>query len=350
MISPLPGKVPTSNTAERFLFPARLSYHAPSRHCLHTVWDRTYDRTTITRCKRSRRIWFDKEAREAAGLCVSLFPGSEITNLTRPTNTPSGDCDVVSFEVAGQPFMAISAGPLFKFNPSISFHIKCSTTQEVDAIWERLSPGGKVLMPLDTYPFSERFGWLEDKYGLSWQVIYVGSASVLQKCTPALMFVGHVCGKAEEAINFYTSVFKNVPDGGKAGATKADVVARYGKGEEPDKEGTVRFAHFSLLGQEFAAMDSAHEHKFAFNEAICFLVPCDTQEEIDYLWEKLPADPKAEQCGCLKDKYGLSWQIRPAVMQELLGGSDRARIDRVTQAFLKMKKFDLAAIKRAAAG
>jgi predicted 3-demethylubiquinone-9 3-methyltransferase (glyoxalase superfamily) len=104
--------------------------------------------------------------------------------------------------------MAISAGPLFKFNPSVSFHIKCSTTQEVDAIWERLSPGGKVLMPLDTYPFSERYGWLEDKYGLSWQVIDAGSAPVLQKFTPALMFVGHVCGKAEEAISFYASVFK----------------------------------------------------------------------------------------------------------------------------------------------
>ena len=116
-------------------------------------------------------LWFDREAREAAELYVSLLPGSKITNVTTLTNTPSGDCDVVSFELAGQPFMAISAGPLFKFNPSVSFHIKCSSTQEVDAIWERLSPGGMVLMPLDTYPFSERYGWLEDKYGLSWQVV-----------------------------------------------------------------------------------------------------------------------------------------------------------------------------------
>ena len=80
------------------------------------------------------------------------------------------------------------------------------------------------------------------------------------------------------------------------------------------------------------------------------LVPCDTQEEIDYFWEKLSADPKAEQCGWLKDKYGLSWQIAPTVMQEFLDSSDRARIDRVTQAFLKMKKFDIAALERAAAG
>lgn len=295
-------------------------------------------------------LWFDKQAREAAEFYVSLFPGSKITNVTALSGTPSGDCDVVSFELAGQPFTAISAGPFFKFNPSVSFHIKCSTKEEVDAIWEQLSPGGKVLMPLDKYPFSARYGWLEDRYGLSWQVIHVSASSIAQKFTPILMFVGGVCGKAEEALNFYVSVFKNAPDRARAGETKAEILARYGKGEEPDKEGTVRYAHFSLLGQEFGAMDSAREHKFAFNEAISFIVPCDKQEEIDYFWGKLSADPKAEQCGWLKDKYGLSWQITPAVMKELLAGNDKKRMERVTQAFLKMKKFDIAELKRAAAG
>jgi predicted 3-demethylubiquinone-9 3-methyltransferase (glyoxalase superfamily) len=295
-------------------------------------------------------LWFDKQAREAAEFYISLFPGSKITNVTTLSGTPSGDCDIVSFELAGLPFMAISAGPLFKFNPSVSFHIRCGTKEEVDAIWEQLSPGGTVLMPLDTYPFSARYGWLADKYGLSWQVIYAGETPIHQKLAPVLMFVGNVCDKAEEAINFYVSVFKSAPDDARIGETKADVLGRYGKGEEPDKEGTVRYAHFSLLGQELGAMDSAHEHKFAFNEAISFIVPCDTQEEIDYFWEKLSADPKAGQCGWLKDKYGLSWQITPAVMQELLGGNDQKSIDRVTQAFLKMKKFDIAALKRAATG
>jgi predicted 3-demethylubiquinone-9 3-methyltransferase (glyoxalase superfamily) len=295
-------------------------------------------------------LWYDKQAREAAEFYVSLFPGSKVTNVTTLTDTPSGDCDVVSFELAGQPFMAISAGPLFKFNPSVSFQIKCGSTQEVDAIWKRLSPGGEVLMPLDRYPFSERYGWLQDRYGLSWQVMHAGDGPALQKFVPALLFVGNMCGKAEEAINFYAAVFQSAPAGAKAGETKAEILSRYGKGEEPDKEGTVRYAQLSLRGQEFGAMDSAHAHKFAFNEAISFLVPCDTQEEIDYFWGRLSADPKAEQCGWLKDKYGLSWQISPAVMQELLEGTDRERIDRVTQTFLKMKKFDIAVLKRAAAG
>ena len=294
-------------------------------------------------------LWFDKQAREAAEFYVSLLPGSRINNLTKLAGTPSGDCDLVSFALAGQPFLAISAGPYFKFNPSVSFHIRCSTREEVDAIWERLSPGGKVLMPLDTYPFSARYGWVEDRYGLSWQVIHVGASPLGQRLTPVLMFVGNGCGKAEEAMNFYVSVFQSAPDGARTAETKAEVLARYGKGEAPDKEGTVRYEHFSLLGQEFGAMDSAREHTFTFNEAISFLVPCDTQEQIDYFWGKLSADPKAEQCGWLKDKYGLSWQIAPTIMQHLLGSNDKTRMERVTQAFLKMKKFDIAALERAAA-
>ncbi|MBV9507869.1 MAG: VOC family protein, partial [Acidobacteriia bacterium] len=283
-------------------------------------------------------LWFDKQAREAAEFYVSAIPGSRVTNVRRLTDTPSGDCDVVSFELAGQPFMAISAGPLFQFNPSVSFQIKCSTTEDVDAIWEQLSPGGKVLMPIGTYPFSARYGWLEDRYGLSWQVRHAGGGSAGQRITPTLMFVGGVCGKAEEAIHFYASVFAGAPDRAGTGETKADVLARYGPGEDPDREGTVRYAQFSLLGQEFAAMDSARGHGFKFGEAIALLIPCDTQEEIDYFWGKLSADPKAEQCGWLRDRYGLSWQVAPVMLSELLGGDDKKRSGRVTQAFLKMKK------------
>ncbi len=204
-------------------------------------------------------------------------------------------------------------------------------------------------MPLGSYPFSDRYGWLEDKYGLSWQVILAGEREMKQRITPVLMFVGTVCGKTEEAINFYAEVFKNSPAGAVA-STNANILARYGRGEEPDKEGTVRYASFTLLGQEFAAMYSAREHKFAFNEAISFIVPCDTQEEIDYFWKRLSADPKAEQCGWLKDRYGLSWQITPTIMNEMLDGDDKERTARVTQAFLKMKKFDIDALKQAYEG
>jgi predicted 3-demethylubiquinone-9 3-methyltransferase (glyoxalase superfamily) len=294
-------------------------------------------------------LWFDKQAREAAEFYVSLFPDSRVTNVTRLSDTPSGSCDVVSFVLAGVPFTAIGAGPLFKFNPSVSFQIRCGTTEEVDALWERLSPGGKVLMPLGSYPFSARYGWLEDRYGLSWQVMHAAGSSAAQRIIPMLMFVGDVCGKAEEAINFYVSVCGGAPNP-NMGRNGAEVLARYGRGEEPDQEGTVRYAQFSLFGQEFAAMDSAQEHKFRFSEAISFLIPCDTQEEIDYFWGRLSADPGAEQCGWLRDKYGVSWQVTPAIMRDLLSGNDKKRVERVMQAFLKMKKFDIAALKGAAAG
>ena len=241
--------------------------------------------------------------------------------------------------------MAISAGPLFKFNPSISFHLKCRTVEEVDALWAKLEPGGTVLMELGEYPWSKRYGWLADRYGLSWQVIHAGDGTLKQRITPVLMFVGPVCGRAEEAIDLYTSLFAA---SGGSGASKVNMVMRYGPGEAPDKEGTVRYASFELLGQEFGAMDSAHEHKFGFNEAISLLVPCDTQEEIDYLWERLSADPNAEQCGWLKDRFGVSWQISAVALERIMSSGDPKKIDRVTQTFLQMKKFDVAALELAA--
>ena len=290
-------------------------------------------------------LWFDREAIEAANFYGSVFPNSNITSTTTLRNTPSGDCDVVSFTVFGQPFMAISAGPLFKFNPSISFIVNFDRSQDteattrIDAAWEKLADGGKVLMPINRYPFSERYGWVEDKFGISWQLILTNQDGKERPIImPSLMFVGDVYGKAEEATDFYISVFKD---------TMRGAIARYPAGVAPDKEGTVVFTNFMLEGQWFAAMDSARQHNFAFNEAISFIVYCNDQAEIDYYWEKLSAVPQAEQCGWLKDKYGLSWQIVPAIMDKMMEDPDSERADRVTQAMLKMKKFDIAELQRA---
>ncbi len=283
-------------------------------------------------------LWFDQEALEAVNLYVSTFPNSKVNHTAVLKNTPSGTVDIVTFELSGLEFQAINAGPEFKFNPSVSFHVTCGTIEEVDKIWKKLSPGGQVLMELGAYPFSERYGWLQDKYGLSWQIIYAAGAQVKQMIKPVIMFVGMVCGKAEEAVKFWASVFPK---------SNVGHILYYGKGEEPDREGTLKYAAFSLLGQEFGAMDSAHPHQFAFNEAISFIVHCDTQEEIDDYWKKLSAVPEAEQCGWLKDKYGLSWQVVPAGMGEMLLGEDRERIDRVTQTFLVMKKLNIAKLQQA---
>jgi len=300
-------------------------------------------------------LWFDKQAKEAAEFYVSLFPDSKITNTTVLENTPSGDCDVVTFDLWNQTFMSISAGPLFKFNPSVSFMVNfdpllfgSSSTSEKDArekldmIWNKLVDGGSVLMPLDKYPFSERYGWVQDKYGLSWQLILTDPGGEQRPpIIPSLLFVGSKYGKAEEAINFYLSVFRNTKMGG---------LYRYGPGQPPDKEDAVMFADFMLENQWFAAMDSAHEHQFDFNEAVSFLVNCADQAEIDYYWEKLSAVPEAEQCGWLKDKYGVSWQISAAEMERMMSEGTRDQVNRVTQAFMPMKKLDVAELQKAYEG
>jgi predicted 3-demethylubiquinone-9 3-methyltransferase (glyoxalase superfamily) len=286
-------------------------------------------------------LWFDKEAVEAAELYTSTFPNSRISDVTTLHDTPSGDVDSVTFELFGQSFMAISAGPFFKFTPAISFLVACTTKEEVDEYWGTLSEGGRALMPLDSYPFSERYGWTEDRFGLSWQVMLAGEEEIQQRITPTLMYVGEVCGKAEEAIDLYTSVF---PD------SKAGHVVRYAEGEEPDKEGTIKHAGFTLAGQELAVMDSARAQDSGFNEAVSLMVNCDDQEEIDHYWDRLSAVPEAEQCGWIKDRYGVSWQIVPAVLGDLLTGGTEEQRDRVTQAFLPMKKLVISELKRAYEG
>lgn len=286
-------------------------------------------------------FWFDKEAVEAAEFYASVFPDSKIVLKTKIKDTPSGDCDIVGFEIMGLQFMAISAGPIFKPNPSISFMVNFDPAQnknarkQIDEIWEKLSEGGKALMPLDKYPFSERYGWIQDKYGFSWQLIYTNPEGEERPfIIPSLLFVGDVCGKAEEASDFYISIFKD---------SKRGTIARYPAGSEPDKEGSIMFTDFMLDGQWFAAMDSAHKHEFAFNEAISLIINCKDQEEIDYFWEKLSAVPESEQCGWVKDKYGVSWQIIPENMGELMSKNP----EKTTPAMLKMKKIIISDLKKA---
>lgn len=280
-------------------------------------------------------LWFDKEAKEATALYASLFENSKVKNVTTLHNTPSGDADIVSFNLAGQDFMAISAGPYFKLNPSISLFVGFENEEEIQKVWNTLSEGGKILMPYDTYPWAEKYGWLQDKYGVSWQLSWSKQNPVDQKITPFLMFTQTVAGKAKEAMEYYTSIF---PD------SKIDMVVPYEK-DDSDKEGFVKHARFSLSGQNFMAIDSSLGHEFTFNEAVSLIVTCEDQNEIDYYWEKLSAVPESEQCGWVKDKFGVSWQITPKIMNEMMGCGDEKKIARVTQAFLQMKKFDIQKLK-----
>jgi predicted 3-demethylubiquinone-9 3-methyltransferase (glyoxalase superfamily) len=293
-------------------------------------------------------LWFDTQAREAAEFYAAVFPDSSVTSVTTLRATPSGDSDVVSFRVWGQDFMAISAGPVFTINPSVSFIVNFDPSRNDDAadlldlVWAQLADDGTVLMPLDAYPFSKRYGWVQDRYGVSWQLMLTDPAGDPRPAiVPALMFVGDVSGKAEEATNFYLDVF---------GDAERGQLVRYPEGLAPEVPGTVMFSDIRLGDTWIAAMDSAREHDFGFNEAVSLIVRCADQAEIDRYWDTLSAVPEAEQCGWLKDRYGLSWQITPAEMDDMLSDGTPEQIARVTQAFLPMKKFDLAALRAAYAG
>ena len=306
-------------------------------------------------------LWFDNNCEEAMRFYVSVFSGlpdksktSKILSISRyekGMDSPGieqmvGKVLTGVFELGGQRFMALDGGPVFKINPSVSFFLNFDPSRDKDArinldnIWKKLSAGGQALMPLDKYPFSERYGWIQDKYGVSWQLILTNPEGEERPfIIPSLLFVGDVCGKTQEATDFYMSVFKN---------SKRGQIARYPKGSEPDKEGTIMFTDFMLESQWFAAMDSAHEHKFAFNEAISFLVSCKDQKEIDYYWKKLSAVPESEVCGWLKDKYGVSWQIVPENMINMTEGTDKKKQVKVMNAVLGMKKIVIADLEKAA--
>lgn len=278
-------------------------------------------------------LWYDKEAKEAALFYISLFEQSKLLKTAVLHNTPSGDVEIVGFELAGQPFDAISAGPYFAFNPSISLMVACYSMEEVNEKWNALSEGGEVLMPLDEYPFSKWYGWVQDRYGLSWQLMLMDNGQTVQKITPNLLFSNAVCGKAEEAVKYYTEVFEN---------SKIGLVSHYEDGEATSPHAKINYAAFNLEGLDFSAMDNGYEADFDFNEAFSLTVICEDQNEIDYYWNKLSAVPEAEQCGWVKDKFGVSWQIVPAAIREVMKSDDVVKIQRMHEAILNMKKIELA--------
>ncbi len=289
-------------------------------------------------------LWFDGKAEEAIKLYTSIFKNSKIVSISYwgdGSPFPKEQVMNATFKLDGQEFYAFDAGPQFKFNPSISFFVVCETEHETDTVWQKLVEEGTVLMALDKYDWSAKYGWLQDRYGISWQISQGNISDVGQKFTPSLLFTGEQHGKAEAAINFYTSIFDNSSITG---------ILKYTAGDN-DAEGTVKHAQFSLNKQVFMVMDSSQPDTFKFNEAISLFVKCETQIEIDYFWDKLTAGGGQESmCGWLKDKFGLSWQIVPPVLVELLSDKDPAKAERVMQAMMQMKKIIIADLQKAHTG
>lgn len=289
-------------------------------------------------------IWLDgKSVLEAAEFYTRIFPNSRITATTHYTEVGQefhgqqpGAVMTVEYEIDEFSFTALNGGTTISPNPSISFFVRCKNPAEVDALWAELSPGGTALMPLDSYPFSERYGWIQDRFGVSYQLI-VDPPSPGQRISPSLLFVGDVCGKAEEAMQFYTSVFADAAIG---------EIAHYDAGQEPDIEGSVMHGQFQLEGQSCIAMDSALQHDFCFTEGISLIVDVESQPELDRYWDSLSAVPEAEMCGWLKDRFGVSWQILPnSAMNRVLVSGDEEAKKRLLSAMFQMKKIDIAGLQ-----
>ena len=270
-------------------------------------------------------LWFDGYAKEAAEYYCSIFSNAKIT-----TDTPM----VVMLELYGKRIMCLNGGPQFKITPAISLFVLCETVGKTNEIYDKLMQGGKAMIPIDKQPWSERYGWVQDKYGMTWQVSVVYQPGDKESMSPSMLFTDKQFGRAEEAVNFYTSVFEN---------STIDVMMHY-----PDKDpsaGKVLFSEFRLNEYNVIAMDGPGDHQFEFNEGVSIVVNCESQKEIDYFWSELTAEGQESMCGWLKDKFGVSWQIVPANIGQLMMDPDKS--ERVLASVLKMKKIDLEKLENA---
>lgn len=283
-------------------------------------------------------LWFDNNALEAVTLYTEIFDDSYITNKSIIPDTPSGDALIIDFKLANLDFSAINGGPYFSFNSSISLMVACETSEEVDYLYSKLSLEAFELMPLGEYPFSKHYVWLKDKYGLNWQIMLVENIQNQEKIRPVLLFADKACGFAKEATNYYTSVFS---------PSSKKFENSYLEGEAEDNRAKIKYSELSLLNTPFVFMDHGMGGEETFTEAFSFVILCDNQNEIDYYWDKLSHVPQSEQCGWVKDKYGVSWQIVPSMMIDTMKNGTVENIKKITKAFLKMKKFDIDTLEKA---
>jgi predicted 3-demethylubiquinone-9 3-methyltransferase (glyoxalase superfamily) len=271
-------------------------------------------------------LWCNNNATEMADFYCTIFDNARILQ-------DSGM--VVHFEIEGRKLMGLNGGPQYKINPSISLFVCCIDIDETDRIWNKLMDGGHAMMPLDKYPWSERYGWVVDKFGMTWQIMLDAQQEHGAKIIPCFLFVNEQCGRALQAMEQYTSIFADSHIHHK----------EYYKAGGPLPEGHLMFGRFSLGDAMFIAMDGPGEHGFQFNEGVSLVINCDTQQEIDHYWNALTEGGKEAPCGWLQDAYGVSWQVVPAMLGQLM--KDPVKSQRVIAAFMKMKKMDIAALMEA---
>jgi predicted 3-demethylubiquinone-9 3-methyltransferase (glyoxalase superfamily) len=279
-------------------------------------------------------LWFNNNGEEAAKFYTSLFKNSKVGKVAhygeagaKAAGQKINAAMTIEFAVEGMKILGLNGGSHFQPSPSLSFFVWCESEKEIEDLWKSLSQGGTARMKLDKYPWAEKYAWTSDKYGVEWQLMLKSHS---QKIAPSFLFTDELFGRGEEAVKFYTSLFKN---------SKIDLMAR----DEASK--SIMHCVFSLDGQDFVLMEGQGKHGHQFTNAFSLVVNCDTQDEIDSYWSKLSEGGSTSQCGWLKDKFGVSWQIVPSQLGQWV--QDPKKSDAVMSALVQMSKLDLNALKRA---
>jgi len=275
----------------------------------------------ITTC-----IWCNNNGKDVAAFYCRVFPDAGMD---------SQNDFVTCFHIGDTPIMTLNGGPEFRPNPSFSFYVTIQTESELRSVWDQLSAGGKIMMPLEKYPWSNLYGWLVDQYGVSWQLTLGEISDVGKRVVPFLMFSDQQQGKAENAIDFYQHLMQPAKD---------PVIVRY----DPDQvsiDAKVVHSRFYIGKNLFMAIDGGVPQPFNFDEGVSFVIYCDDQQEVDYYWDKITEKGKESVCGWCSDEFGVSWQIVPVQIFDILKQPERR--DRFFKIMMKMKKLVIADLEKA---
>ena len=291
-------------------------------------------------------LWLGDQAEAAASLYLEAFADARVESVAHypeeganPANLPPGSVLTVDVRLAEQRLTLLNGGPGFRPNPSVSFHVHLGDAADVDALHATLGEGGAELMPLGEYPWSARYAWIEDRFGVSWQIMARPEARE-PAIVPCLMYAGEHHGGAREAIDAYVGAIPN---------SRVLEVETFAEGEGGEA-GTVKQGRFELAGHTMVAMDGGTGHAFGFDEGASLQVLCSAQAEVDRVWSALAVGGEEGPCGWVRDRFGLWWQVVPEAMATWMSSDDAAARDRVFRAMLSMGKLDVDALERAYRG
>lgn len=248
-------------------------------------------------------LWFDNQALEAFEFYCSVFPNSIVLEHNQT---------VVKASLSNQCFIGINGGPYFLPNPAISFTVICDSREEINALWQKLILGGASIIDLGHYSWNAYYGWIQDQFGYTWQLQLGNGGKTQQHILPNLLFCGMHQNQCSQALQYYQKIFPEF---------QRHQLLRYPSG---DLEGKIQNSIFSLNHLKFIAKDSPHKHIFDFNESVSFVIPCKTQQEIDYYWNYFTEHGSESWCGWCKDVFGISWQVIPNNLAQILATHPQA--------------------------